>query len=147
MENQASIKYGEMCDALNLTDLNDPSVVVDDERDIAEGFKRIDHRRLVAAPESNRAEFLEQLRSWTHIGNEQPRWNLTSVLAVAGERLACCRLAIEFADGNSSEQNQVLLFDDSVSRLELLVSFDPDDADAAVAELRRLAEQVGAGTA
>jgi hypothetical protein len=135
-----------MCDQVNVVDLNDPSAEGDSERSFAEDFKRIDRRRFVAAPEANRAEFLEQLRAWTRISGEQPRWNLREVFETAGERLACCRLAIEFSDGTSSEQVQVLLFDQSVTRLELIVSFDPEDIEAAVAELRLLAGEVTSGS-
>jgi hypothetical protein len=142
VENRASLTYRSMCDQVNLVDLNDLPDEVEYEHDLAENFKRIDRRRLIAAPEANRAEFQEQLRAWTQINGEQPRWNLKEVFETAGERLACCRLAIEFSDGTSSEQIQVLLFDQSVTHLELIVSFDPDDVEMAIVELRRMAEEV-----
>lgn len=134
--------YRSMCDQVNTIDLNDPQTEVEYNLGLTEDFKRIDRRRFVAAPEANRAEFLEQLRAWTRISDEQPRWNLKEVFETAGERLACCLLAIEFSNGTSSEQIQVLVFDQSVTRIELLVSFDPDDVEIAVDELRSRAADV-----
>lgn len=134
-----------MCDQVNEVDLNEVPIEAEYENALSEDFQRLDRRPLVAAPVSNRAEFLEQLRAWTQISGEQPRWNLKEIFETIGDRLACCLLAIEFADGTSSEQIQVLLFDQSVARLQLIVSFDADDYELATDELRRLAEEVASG--
>jgi hypothetical protein len=148
MMNRASTRYEYMLNELNVMDINDHAAIISDyERDLADTFTRVDHRRLIGAPKANRAEFLEHLRAWTHLGSGQPHYRITDVFDVVGERLVLCLLSIEFEHGVASEQNQVLLFDVSVNQVQFLASFDPDDVTGARAELHRLAKELELGRA
>lgn len=131
---------------MNAMDIGDDEVTrASYENDLAASFVRIDRRRLVAAPDADRDEFLEQLRGWNEVGGHQPQLRVDEVIDVLGDRLALVRLVVEFESGISSEQNQVLVFDDSVERLLRIVSFDPDDVDAATTELHRVAAELQRG--
>ena len=61
------------------------------------------------------------------------------VLAVSGDRLGLIRARLVYDGSGQIEYLAVVRFDDAVEQLERMVMFDPDDLEAARAELDRLA--------
>ena len=63
------------------------------------------------------------------------------ILAVRGDRIAACRVSVDYPNGWTTESIQVLELDASLRLLRRTFDFDPDDVDAAIAELDRLHSQ------
>jgi hypothetical protein len=63
------------------------------------------------------------------------------ILAVRGDRIAVCRVSVDYSDGWTTESIEVLELDASLSLLRRMFDFDHDDVDAAIAELDRLHSQ------
>ena len=97
-------------------------------------FVREDRRRLVTIPAASFEEFIESLRTYWELGSGAPSFSVSEVIAVRGERLVLFRSRIAFDDGRSTESLVVLGHDDQM-RAEFATMFDPDDHDAALAEL------------
>mgnify|MGYP001814588548 CR=1 FL=1 len=109
-----------------------------------EDFVRQDRRRLVALPEVDRHGFIEQILAWSELEDGKPIYTPLVVLGVAGDRCVAMRIRIGFATGNGVDLIHVVCFDRLVERMHRIVSFDPDDVDAALAELERLHGEIEA---
>lgn len=103
---------------------------------MTEDFVREDRRRLIALPLADRDQFREQVLAWRDVADGRPTFTATEVLAVAGERLVLLVVSVDYPSGPGIEMLQVVLFDDLIDRQQRIVSFDNDDREAALAELR-----------
>jgi hypothetical protein len=112
-----------------------PSWMTDD-------FVRQDRRRLVATPESNGSEFVENVRAWFSVGAGTPRFRVAEVYAVAGDRCVTHRVSIDFDGSFASDMIHSIRCNASVDKMQKIVTFDPDDLDAALAELERLHAEI-----
>ena len=106
---------------------------------LADDFVRVDLRELVAMPRANRDDFVAQ-SLMTHFDLDVvPHTETDDVLAVSGDRLGLIRARLVYDGSGQIEYLAVVRFDDAVEQLERMVMFDPDDLEAARAELDRLA--------
>lgn len=95
-----------------------------------------DHRRLVGLPTADAEAFARSRKVNLELGAVGGRTE--RILGVAGESCCCIVHVTTFEGGQVSEMIQVLQYDQQVERLRRLVLFDPDDQDAALAEMERL---------
>ena len=106
---------------------------------LADDFVRVDLRQLVAMPRATRDEFIA-VSLMTHFDLDVvPHTETDDVLAVSGDRLGLIRARLVYDGSGQIEYLAVVRFDDAVEQLERMVMFDPDDLEAARAELDRLA--------
>ena len=104
---------------------------------VADEFIAKDHRKLVGAPEMDKAAWLTNstwfVRTAGGLATRQ-----REVLAVRGDRLSLSRYLFEYHDGSLRELLHIGDFGGDPLQLRRLVIFDTDDLDAALAELDRL---------
>ena len=98
---------------------------------------REDRRRIVGAPTTRTAaEFVDQLETWFNLSDTPPVFSVAEVVAVRGELCALVRCRVTFGDKGSEFLN--VFRNDAIGQTERSVLFDPDDVDAASAELDRI---------
>jgi hypothetical protein len=107
--------------------------------DLADDFRRLDRRRLVAMPETDRDGFIAQLLAWFETGQGAPSFHTAEIIDTSGERLMLCRIEVSFPSGQTSELLQIYRYDEAVERLELVIAHDVEDVDAARREFEELA--------
>ena len=108
----------------------------------SEDFVRIDRRRLIAGPDADRRQHLENQLLWFELGDGQPTFGV-EILAVRGERLALCRASVGYANQEGREALSVVTYDRSVEKATKHIHFDLDDLDSAIAELDRQHAEIG----
>ncbi len=111
------------------------------KRGMADDFVRVDRRRMVAVPDSDRDDWFESMQAYWNLGKGAPSFHVAEVLAVRGDRLVLFRSRIEYADGTATEMLIVnaLAVD---MRPQRSVMFDVDDLAGAYAELDRLHAEI-----
>lgn len=107
------------------------------KRGMADDFVRVDRRRVVAVPNSDRDDWFESLQAYWNLGKGAPSFRVAEVLAVRGERLVLFRGRIEYIDGTATEMLIVNALAVEMRPLRS-VMFDVDDLESALAELDRL---------
>jgi hypothetical protein len=112
---------------------------------MADDFVRVDRRRLVAVPDSDKDDWFESMQAYWELGRGTPSFQVAEVLAVRGERLVLFRSRIEFSDSTGTEMLVVSEFADDM-RSRRSVMFDADNLDDALAELERLHTGIEADT-
>jgi hypothetical protein len=117
------------------------SVVADWHEWFADGFTREDRRRLIAAPPVDAAEYLDHHLTWFEMSAGQPSFEVQWI-AVRGDRLGLSRVRVRFDDGFAAEMLSVGRCNPDATLIERMVLFDPDDVDAALAELDRLHSEI-----
>ena len=65
-------------------------------------------------------------------------FSITEVVAIRGPRCAAVGFTMDYGNDMMSDALEVFRFDSRLMNLQVLVAFDPDDFDAAIAELDRL---------
>jgi hypothetical protein len=119
-------------------------------RDVLEGFTddyvREDRRKLVGISSSGAREMLENALLWFDLGDGKPILTV-EVVAVRGDRLVLARLHVGYRDGDATGVLSVTQFDEAVEKTQRAVRFDPDDLDAALAELDKLHTELEARNA
>ena len=108
----------------------------------AEDFRRLDRRRLIAMPETDRDGFITQLLAWFETGQGVPSFHTDEVIETYGDRLVLCRVGVSFPSGETSEFLQIYRYDEAVERLELVIAYDVDDIDAAQREFAEVAAEI-----
>ena len=142
--NAASERYRSLLAKLS-SRLADPSIIDEVPIDLTETFVKKDRRRLVALPDADRYEYLEHIKTWAMLGESTPVFNCAEVIDVAGDRLVLSRLSVEVEQAQTSDQLQLVLFDQFVERMQLIVAYDVEDRPDAILELRRLSADVEHG--
>ena len=98
---------------------------------------REDRRRIVGAPTTRTAaELVDQLETWFGLSDTPPVFSVSEVVAVRGELCALARCRVTFGDKSTEFLN--VIRNDALGQTEKSVLFDPDDVDAAIAELHRI---------
>ena len=77
-------------------------------------------------------------------GAGRPRLTVHEILAVRGDRLAACKVEVDYGNGFLREFIHVLELDASLTLLQRTFDFDVDDVDRAIAELDRMESQADA---
>jgi hypothetical protein len=108
----------------------------------ADDFRRLDRRRLVGMPETDRDGFIAQLLAWFETGQGTPSFRTDEVIETSGDRLVLCRIGVSYPSGDTSEFLQIYCYDEQVERLQLVIAYDVDDLDAARAEFAEIASEV-----
>jgi len=104
-----------------------------------EDFVRYDRRRMTAQPPADRQGWLNAMLTFEELsGGQWPTFELTSTLAVRGNRLVANRWTMGLGGAGEVEFLVVTLTDQSVERNEIIYFFDPEDTNDALAELDRL---------
>jgi hypothetical protein len=78
------------------------------------------------------------------VGSGRPIWSIPEVIAVRDQRIAATVLVIDYGDGMFTDMIACVRFDPQLRRLQRRVLFDPDDRDAAIAELDRMHAEIAA---
>jgi hypothetical protein len=110
---------------------------------MADDFVRVDRRRVVAVPDSDRDDWFESMQAYWNLGKGTPSFQVAEVIAVRGERLVLFRSRIEYADGTATEMLIVNALADDM-RPQRSVMFDVDDLEGAFVELDRLHAEIEA---
>lgn len=109
-------------------------------------FVRYDRRRMTAQPPADRQGWLEAMITFEELaGGHWPTFDLTETLAVRGHRLAANRWTMGLGESGEVEFIVVTRANEPVDRMEVVYFFDPEDVDAALAELDRLHSEVEGG--
>lgn len=103
----------------------------------ADDFARIDRRRFVAVPDSDRDDWFESMQAYWNLGKGAASFRVAEVLAVRGERLVLFRARDEYDDGTATEMLIVNALAADM-RTQRSVMFDVDDVEGALTELDRL---------
>ena len=103
-----------------------------------------DRRRGPIFPNAGAESFLQALETAWDTGAGRPRLTVHKILAVRGDRLAACRLEVDYGNGLTCESIQVIELDATVTLVQRVVDFDVDDVDGAIAELDRLHSEADA---
>jgi hypothetical protein len=77
------------------------------------------------------------LSTW-QTGAGDPQYRVREVVAVRGDRFAACRLDLDYGNGMTTENIQVIGLDPTLTLLQVAIDFDADDVDGAITELDRL---------
>ncbi len=111
---------------------------------VAEDFVQQDHRKLVGSnSEIGKAEYAQVADFF--LGEAALESREQEVLAVRGDHLMLARIVDRYGDGSVREFLGVSYFAGDPLQERLAVMFDPDDLDAATAELDRLHAEIEAG--
>lgn len=118
---------------------NDPDAWVDGRvaSKLAPGFVRIDRRPMVAQPVSDADAFIDSVLDFRRLTGGPPRFAMHEVLGVRGKRLVAYRL---IAHLGLDELRLIMVgqYDAPLERIELLIQFDWEHSNDALAELDRL---------
>lgn len=124
---------------------NDPDAWVDGRvaSKLAPGFVRIDRRPMVAQPVSDADAFIDSILDFRRLTGGPPTFAMHEVVGVRGKRLIAHRLIAHL--GLDDELRLIMLaqIDALLERIELLVQFDWEDLNDALAELDRLHAELG----
>ena len=102
---------------------------------LADDYVHVDRRSVVGLPDLDGAGFIESLR----IGHEAGLDSFDrQLVARLGDRLFLSHVKTRFTDGSEKQYLVLNQWDRDVAKVEQSVRFDPDDLDAATAELDRL---------
>lgn len=142
VRNAASERYRETLGRVNAAVWGEVDPAALTAMTMTEDFVREDRRRVIRLPLANRAQFAEQVLAWREVADGKPTFSVREVVAVAGDRLVLLAISIDYASGQTIEMLQAVLFDDAIDRQQRIVSFDIDDRDVALAELRLLHARV-----
>ena len=108
-----------------------------------EGFVREDRRRLISLPETDADAFRAAFDGLFDMGDGRPYFVFEDVVAVRGRRAAVVCLHLEYATGERGGSHLLVwLFDEPVLKWQRMVAFDPEDVDAAIAELDALPGEI-----
>lgn len=128
--------------------LNDRDFVVrQGETMVTRDFVRVDHRRVIAQPPVGARAWVAGLFEWEKLTGEWPVYELTKVLAVRGDRTSASHWVVRAGDLAEMEFIVVNASDRTGERFAAIHFYDPEDIDAAVAELDRLHAEYEAGHA
>lgn len=103
---------------------------------VAEDFVQYDRRKLVGAPEIDKATWA-MINVWAH-GEAGLASRDRDVLAVRGDRLVLTRVVDRHGDGSTREFLAIGDFDGDPVQARRTVMFDLEDFDLAMEELDRL---------
>jgi len=103
-----------------------------------------DRRRGALFPMMGAELVAEAMASFWDTGAGRPRFTVSEILAVRGERLVAARLVVDYDIGFVLEAIQMLQLDATVTRVQRAFDFDVDDVDTVIAELDRLHRQADA---
>lgn len=126
--------------------LNDRDFVVREGLSLATpGYVREDRRRVTAQPAVTGAQaWLDGLFELERLAGEWPRYECRKILAVRGDRLCVAHWVLGFGEFAEMEFVLVGRLDAACERPEYGCFFDPEDVDAAMAELERLHAELDA---
>ena len=81
------------------------------------------------------------------LGSWRPTWTIPEVIAVRGQRIAAMTMVNDF--GNDMDSNMIVYvrLDPQLKLRQLVVVFDIDARDAAIAEVDRMHAEIEAGEA
>ena len=119
---------GVPSDELTLAMLTD-DYVYEDRRHSGQSFPNLD---VESTPRA--------ITSLWDTGGGEPRFSMHEIIAVRGDRIAACRVSVDYSNGWTIESIQVMELD-ALSLLRRWFDFDHDDVDGAIAELDRLHSQ------
>jgi hypothetical protein len=124
--------------------LNDRALALSDDFAglAAPGFTRIDRRPLIGMPPTDVEGYRQSHLALEELAGQWPSYHFHEVLAVRGDRLAAVRVSISVGEQGSLEQITLSQIDRDLQMCELLVIFDPDDLEVAIAELDRLHAEI-----
>ena len=133
--NRAVKLYREMCELLSD---RERAATEEGTNLFAPSFVRVDRRRVITQPPADRDELITAIFEYETMTGVFPRMWLDEVVALRGDRLGVGRFMFEVGDVARNEMADVFVCDEAGERLELIVRFDPEDVDLALAELDRL---------
>lgn len=110
--------------------------------DFAHDYVREDRRAMISISSSGARETIENLLLWFEMGDGNPMFTI-EIVDVRGDRLVLARFSVGYRGGLSTEVLSVTQFDETVEKEQKAVRFDPDDLDAALAELDKLHAELG----
>jgi hypothetical protein len=84
---------------------------------------------------TNTSQAISRSKNWEAAGRPTPR---NETIAVLGDRLRAGRTRIPVGSLGDVEQIVIARLNDTIDRLELLVLYDTEELDEALAELDRL---------
>ena len=105
---------------------------------VTRDFVRFDHRRVVAQPPVGARAWVAGLFEWEKLTGEWPVFELIEVVAVRGDRTCASHWVVRAGALAEMEFLVVNASDQKGERFATIHFFDPEDIDAAVAELDRL---------
>jgi hypothetical protein len=108
-------------------------------------FVRYDRRRLSPQPPADRGAWRAAVISFADVSGGWPAFSFGPVVAVRGERLAVYRLLVRFGDDSELEFLVLSRLDEELERSDLVIFFDREDNDEAMAELDRLHAEITQG--
>ena len=119
--------------------LNDRDFVErEGETMVTSDFVRYDHRRVTPQPPVGPKEWVAGLFELEKLTGDWPIYELVEVLAVRGDRASATHWVLQFGEFAEMEFIAVESCDQQRERLVELHFFDPEDVDAAVAQLDRM---------
>ena len=126
--------------------LNDRDFVErEGEKMVTPDFVRYDHRRVTPQPPVGAQEWVAGLFELEKLTGDWPVYELTETLAVRGDRTSATHWVLHFGEFAEMEFIAVGLSDEQTDRMAELHFYDPEDIDAAIAELDRLHAETEAG--
>ena len=114
---------------------------------LADDYTFEDRRHGVNFPDADAESYPDVVLSAWQIGSGRPRFEVLKILAVRGDRFVAGLVRIDYGDGMLFESIHILALDPTLSLMQREVDFDPQDSDAAIAELDRLHSQSETGGA
>jgi hypothetical protein len=127
---------------VNFRALNDLESAPRDVRAfITDDFVHEDRRRGVSFPTVDAGSHQRFVDSAWQTGAGRPRFEVSEILAVRGDRLVAALIRIDYGNGMLLEAIHVFALDATLRLGQREVDFDHDDVDGAIAELDRLHAQ------
>ena len=133
LTNAAVERMRQSFDRMN--ELAEPPVLADSFTD---DFVFLDRRTGVNFGEGNASYYARVSEQYWEVGG-QPHWSIPEVIAVRGEWSAAYRVRVVYGVSDMFiDDINVVRFEPVGGRFRRTVLFDPDDRDAAIAELDRM---------
>lgn len=108
-------------------------------------FKRYDRRRITSQPTVDAQGWLRAILEFENLTGEWPTVETPEILAVRGDRLCASHWVLRFGESRLEFLIVSQVEGTGENRGELGAFFDPEDLDAAIAELDRLQTQLETG--
>ena len=88
------------------------------------------------------AAITELSKSAWDVGSGRPIWSIPEVIAVRGQRIAAMTVVVDYGNDMRTDMITCIRLDPQLRLLQRRVQFDPDDRDAAIAELDRMHAEI-----
>jgi hypothetical protein len=121
--------------------LNEGAPSPDVRANLTDDFLFEDRRRGRLLGQGGADDWHKFLLSTWQTGAGDPHYRVSDIVALRGDRFAACRLELDYGNGMTTENVEVIGLDPTLTLLQVVIDFDADDIDAAIAELDRLHRQ------